>query len=541
MKYDKLRYDPTDISSVTNFLESLDSISSILDNSTLIYSAVSESVNDANDITGCKKDDITKIIRHENMSIWQLSTESDKLNKLIRLAVEKGISIPENNQRYLINTINLINNKIKNQSDHKFIIRDNMINNYNYDLMDRFADLNKTRLIRYDDTFSDVMTSVDSMFESSFVNLTDIQYIGTAYIEGLIPDDFIESIHGGLLNKLNNTIVESFMNRYYENYFNLPIVHGAKLVCERLIDEYSDDIDKLDKSHRFQKVINSQINSTLVENNFNPNPYNIYNLCPFDSGVSTVSRLLYDIADAENDEEITEAIKSFATLYDICESEGEGIIDKMPDDVKKTMGFDKPDTSKDVDELLADAKGPHKMSALEESGSGKVGKAARTVSRKTKQFVTTTAKKAKAGADDIGTAARKMRDPMEQFIKQAIEKMRTADSEERRRLIVQGGYTNKIMRWVKRIIGAALVGAVIPEIGVLIAAISLIGNLIADKSLDDRERNKLMRELEDELKIVSEKIEDSRGDENKQKKYELMRIKSSLEKEIFRIKARRRS
>jgi hypothetical protein len=45
-----------------------------------------------------------------------------------------------------------------------------------------------------------------------------------------------------------------------------------------------------------------------------------------------------------------------------------------------------------------------------------------------------------------------------------------------------------------------------------------------------------MLELETELKITREKIEDAKGENAKEKKYQLMRIESELEKEIFRIK-----
>ena len=44
-----------------------------------------------------------------------------------------------------------------------------------------------------------------------------------------------------------------------------------------------------------------------------------------------------------------------------------------------------------------------------------------------------------------------------------------------------------------------------------------------------------MLELQTELKIVKEKIEDAKGENRKQEKYELMRIESQLEKEILRI------
>ena len=45
-----------------------------------------------------------------------------------------------------------------------------------------------------------------------------------------------------------------------------------------------------------------------------------------------------------------------------------------------------------------------------------------------------------------------------------------------------------------------------------------------------------MLELQTELKIVKEKIEDAKGENRKQEKYELMRIEATLQKEITRIK-----
>ena len=42
--------------------------------------------------------------------------------------------------------------------------------------------------------------------------------------------------------------------------------------------------------------------------------------------------------------------------------------------------------------------------------------------------------------------------------------------------------------------------------------------------------------MEDELEVVKEKIDDSRGDENKQKKYELMRIRNELQRQMDRVK-----
>ncbi len=69
-------------------------------------------------------------------------------------------------------------------------------------------------------------------------------------------------------------------------------------------------------------------------------------------------------------------------------------------------------------------------------------------------------------------------------------------------------------------------------------AITIIGLLVAhalSKRTKEREKKRIMLELQTELKIVKEKIEDAKGENKKQEKYELMRIESQLEKEILRI------
>ena len=131
------------------------------------------------------------------------------------------------------------------------------------------------------------------------------------------------------------------------------------------------------------------------------------------------------------------------------------------------------------------------------------------------------------------------------FIENSYAKIKKADDETRRKLVVQGGIVPKILRWLKRIIGAGLVGGVVGKgaralgapgfIGVVLSAIGLVGFIAKDKKADEKTRAQIIHELEEELEIVNEKIEDSRGDEDKSKKYELMRVRSKLQKELDRI------
>jgi hypothetical protein len=66
-------------------------------------------------------------------------------------------------------------------------------------------------------------------------------------------------------------------------------------------------------------------------------------------------------------------------------------------------------------------------------------------------------------------------------------------------------------------------------------AAALAGTALS-KRTKEREKKRILLELETELKIVREKIEDAKGENEKQKKYQLMRIEADLEKEVMRIK-----
>ena len=71
-----------------------------------------------------------------------------------------------------------------------------------------------------------------------------------------------------------------------------------------------------------------------------------------------------------------------------------------------------------------------------------------------------------------------------------------------------------------------------------IAAITFLVGVALDAKADSKVRTQILDELKEELKIVEEKIDDAKSDSERQKKYELMRIKNKLEKDIKRIEYR---
>ena len=75
-----------------------------------------------------------------------------------------------------------------------------------------------------------------------------------------------------------------------------------------------------------------------------------------------------------------------------------------------------------------------------------------------------------------------------------------------------------------------------PIKGTAVMIVTMLAGYALSKRTEEREKKRILLDLETELKITREKIEDAKGDNAKQQKYELMRIEATLEKEITRIK-----
>ena len=127
-------------------------------------------------------------------------------------------------------------------------------------------------------------------------------------------------------------------------------------------------------------------------------------------------------------------------------------------------------------------------------------------------------------------------------INHQIEKIINMNMEYKREKILTGKVAFKASKALKLAIGILCGKMAFKAFGLkgklIASALSLIGICVAyalNKRTEEREKKRIMLELQTELKIVKEKIEDAKGENRKQEKYELMRIESQLEKEILRI------
>lgn len=147
--------------------------------------------------------------------------------------------------------------------------------------------------------------------------------------------------------------------------------------------------------------------------------------------------------------------------------------------------------------------------------------------------------KSKVGA--IKRGARIVDDRASDAINKKIDDIMNFSRDAKREKLLTGKNTVRVSSCLKKAIGlivggAAGLAAFGPLAGAAIGFIGILGARGISKNVEDREKKRILLELETELKIVKEKVEDAKGENNKKQKYQLMRIQANLEKEITRIK-----
>ena len=127
-------------------------------------------------------------------------------------------------------------------------------------------------------------------------------------------------------------------------------------------------------------------------------------------------------------------------------------------------------------------------------------------------------------------------DPVGRTFKNFIDGIKKDNDETEREIAITGSTFLKLRQFLKNyVLPAAIIKGMISPWVFYIGAISfIIKKVSSDK--DTSARDKVIRELEVELKMVREKIDDAKSDNNREAKYKLMRMESDLENEISRIK-----
>ena len=149
--------------------------------------------------------------------------------------------------------------------------------------------------------------------------------------------------------------------------------------------------------------------------------------------------------------------------------------------------------------------------------------------------------KVNGSRNTLGKNLNRLDDKASDIVNRKLDSIINTGRDLAREKMVEGRPQVKISKFIRNgILGlASASGAVAllgPATGAIIVAIGLLCRQNLKKNTEKREKKRLLLELETELKLTKEKIEDAKSENDKKKKYQLMRIEATLEKEITRIK-----
>ena len=167
-------------------------------------------------------------------------------------------------------------------------------------------------------------------------------------------------------------------------------------------------------------------------------------------------------------------------------------------------------------------------------GTEKVTKAIGNASAKSRGM-----SKAGSKVAQVKRGAKIVDDRASDAINAKIDQIVNFTREQKNEKLITGKATVKLSRVLKNIIALIIAGSVMkssPVLGSAVTIIGLLGARALSKTVEAREKRRILLDLETELNITREKIEDAKAENAKEKKYQLMRIEKELEKEIFRIK-----
>lgn len=156
---------------------------------------------------------------------------------------------------------------------------------------------------------------------------------------------------------------------------------------------------------------------------------------------------------------------------------------------------------------------------------------ARSVAHKVRDI----AGKAGGTAHKIGKAAGEITRPLFNKIDKTIEAWKEHKEDESREIVITDSTFTKLKRFFREVLTPTYLAYAIkgPVFAIIAAMVAMY------KRTDDKPtKEKIKRELEEELKIVREKIDDAKSDGARQEKYQLMRIESKLEKQIAELKTK---
>jgi len=174
----------------------------------------------------------------------------------------------------------------------------------------------------------------------------------------------------------------------------------------------------------------------------------------------------------------------------------------------------------------------------ESDTSVKVNLVAESITSTAQKGVRKTVQAARSIVPDEGPVKKleRITEPLDNIINNTIDDIRDVMKNDKRDEIIGTTVRVKLVRVITKCLAVGAVGVLVHP---AVAAIAVLGKLIHDKRIDQKERNKIVRDLKDEREIVETKIKDAEAKGDNENKYKLMRIRQKLDRTTARIEFNR--
>lgn len=220
---------------------------------------------------------------------------------------------------------------------------------------------------------------------------------------------------------------------------------------------------------------------------------------------------------------------------DDIDSQIEDLYKDEEDDDKKSSNKKEEPKKDDKDEMDTYTSGQNASTSshIKPPKTGNIANRIQTKAQDNNLKMLGKAGKLKKVGQDVGNAAKavlKMPVAFVNGLKNEIHKLDTMDDERRKAYITAPGYRKSILKKLKL---AILYGGAAETNLALIPVIMTYRHF--SKIKDKRMRNEAIRDIEAEIKVCDAKIEDAQQSDDKQQRYQLIRIREKLNAELVRV------
>ena len=246
------------------------------------------------------------------------------------------------------------------------------------------------------------------------------------------------------------------------------------------------------------------------------------------------------------DKKIVKGVNICESSYPEIDSHNYGEAVETFNSLVESIFFDDSDEDIDLNEFIRLYNVTESLCEFEETMEASSKAITKGTEKVTRAIGNTSAKSrgmadAKSKLGQIKRGAKIIDDRASDAINKKLDDIMNTARDAKREKMITGKNTVRLSKALKTAIlmiaaPTVAVSTIGPLKGVIATIITALARYALSKRTEEREKKRILLELETELKIVNEKIEDAKGDNAKEQKYQLIRIQANLEKEITRIK-----